>query len=509
MFKKLLLVPNTFDPDDRRRRQILNIIFIICITVDLLLLILSSMFSGDASLDNDTFNIGILSFVFFMILLVMNRFSRIPAWIIGSIFLSGYLIMITQVDSPAELYNGRSIHVLVTPILLSALIFSPGYQFIVMIVICLMMQFFTPPDYRHPETSVNYFSMTTFVFVTFLSFLAARIERRAVQDARKQAEDARRHASNLEAVLNSIGDGVLVLDLQGQVLSTNPALLRMIPEEQLGKLIAKPLESKIRWKNKFFSITKSPVPEVGSVAIFRDETRRVETERAKDALLATASHELRTPLTAIMNYLEMIQVFIKMGKINTAEFNEYIDHAIENLNRLRGLVNNILDQAQIQAGALELKEKLFNLPTLFEKTHQLLDTLLKQKQLDYSLNIAPDVPFQIKGDPDRLHQVLVNLVGNAIKFTREGGINVKVFLLNKDNLAIEVADTGAGIPDERLPDIFEAFRRGSDYAQREQQGAGLGLSITREIITRMGGEISVASTLGVGSTFTVSIPINP
>lgn len=511
MLKKLLLIPNTFDSDDNRRRQVLNVILIICILGDIATLIVSLIHTQATGLGlaNSSFIIDSIFLVLFLPLLLINRFSRIPAWCSGIIFMACLLVLISQMDSPAELYNGRSTLILGIPIILSALIFAPGYEFVVLFIICLMMQFFTPPDYRHSNTSVNYFSMLALVVMTFLSFLGSRIANHAVQESRKNAEAARRHASNLEAVLNSISDGVLVLDLNGQVLSTNPALLKMIPEDQLAKLIAKPLETRTRWKNKFFSITKSPVPEIGSVAIFRDETRRIETERAKDALLATASHELRTPLTAIMNYLEMIQVFIVKGKINTTEFNEYIDRAIENLNRLRNLVNNILDQAQIQAGELQLKEKLFNLPALFEKNRQLLDTLLKQKALNYSLNIAPDVPFEIKGDPDRLHQVLVNLIGNAIKFTKQGGIQVKVFLINKDNLAIEVADTGLGIPDERLPDIFEAFRRGSDYAQREQQGAGLGLSITKEIISRMGGEISVASALGVGSTFTVLIPIYP
>jgi len=99
------------------------------------------------------------------------------------------------------------------------------------------------------------------------------------------------------------------------------------------------------------------------------------------------------------------------------------------------------------------------------------------------------VPAEITGDPERLHQVLMNLIGNAIKFTNQGGVKVKVSLPQEEMLSIEVADTGPGIPDEQLPDIFEVFRRGSNYAQRERQGAGLGLSITKEIITRMGGEI--------------------
>ena len=510
MLKNLLRIPNTFDPEDYRRRQILNVLLIFWVLANSAICILSLIILLTTGPGNDFIPRFVregLPLVFFSILFLLNHSRRIPTWLTGAIFIIFCLGLFTQLDTPAEMYNGRSTLFWVLPILLGVVILPSGYQFLVTLAICLLMQLFTPPDPRYPTNSVNYYSMITLLLITLITWVIQRISNQATRDAYKQAENARLHASNLEAVLNSIGDGVLVLDLNGKVRSTNPALLRMIPEDQIENMLANPLDTKVRWRNKFFSVTKSPVPEIGSVAVFRDETRRVETERAKDALLATASHELRTPLTAVMNYLEMIQVFIRMGKISTAEFNEHIDRAIENLNRLRNLVNNILDQAQIQAGTLELKEKRFNLPALLEKNRQLLDGLLKQKALDYSLTIAPDVPAEIKGDPDRLHQVLINLVGNAIKFTKQGGIQVKVFLQNPNLLAIEVADTGLGIPEEQLPDIFEAFRRGSDYAQREQQGAGLGLSIAKEIVNRMGGNISVTSTVGVGSTFTVSIPL--
>lgn len=122
------------------------------------------------------------------------------------------------------------------------------------------------------------------------------------------------------------------------------------------------------------------------------------------------------------------------------------------------------------------------------------------------MNVSPDVPAQINGDANRLHQVLVNLLGNAIKFTNQGGIKVNVSMPVKERLSIQVVDSGPGIPPEQLPDIFEAFRRGSDYVQRERQGAGLGLSIAKEIVTRMGGEISVFSEPGSGSSFTILLP---
>jgi signal transduction histidine kinase len=209
-----------------------------------------------------------------------------------------------------------------------------------------------------------------------------------------------------------------------------------------------------------------------------------------------------------MNYLELLlMILTETGQVNAAKFSAHLTRAIENCKRLQRLVNDILDQAQIQARMLELKQQRFDVAALLKKTHALLDGLLKEKGLSYVLSIAPDAPAEISGDPERLGQVLVNLLGNAVKFTRQGGIRVNVCLPYKDTLSIEVVDSGPGIPEEQLPDIFEAFRRGSNYAQREQQGAGLGLSIAQEIVTRMGGEISVTSAPGAGSTFTISLPL--
>jgi signal transduction histidine kinase len=313
--------------------------------------------------------------------------------------------------------------------------------------------------------------------------------------------------ANHEAVLNNIADGVLVLDLQGNFLSANPALLRMISEEDLRGIIAVPLKKTIKWQRKIFSVTAAPVPDVGTVAVVRDETRRNEIERAKDSMLAAASHELLTPLTVVMNYIELLIVLTRMGRANTDIFIEHLNRALENSQRLHRLVLAILDQAQIQAGRLVLKKQPFNLPRLFETTRQLLDSLITQKGLSYELIIHPDVPDEILGDANRLQQVLVNLIGNAIKFTAQGGIRVSVRWTDAETLLIAVTDTGPGIPSEQLPDIFEAFRRGSDYAHREHQGAGLGLSIVKEIVALMGGRISVSSEEGVGSVFTVVIPV--
>ena len=498
MFNNPFRIPDTFDPDDHRRRQILNILLIVFLYMGLIIFILTILlYSRNLEEHSKALIIwSVSAVVICMVLMLANRSPRIPGWLTGIFFVALLMAIISGTDSASELYSGRGLITWVLPVMVGAVILSPESVFIIVAIIFGLIQIFTPTT----TDIANYYAMMTLLVVAFISWLGMSIANRAIRDAR-------RHAANNEAILKSIADGVLVLDLQGKFISANPAMLKMIPQNELNEIITKPLGKTVRWKHKVFTVSVSEVADIGTVAVFRDETRRYETERARDALLAVASHELRTPLTAVMNYLEMLQTLTQMDKVNTVEFNEYINRALENVKRLQNLVNNILDQAQIQAGVLRLKHEPFNLRSLIEKAHQLLEILLHQKNLSYELAIASDVPEEISGDADRLHQVLVNLLGNAIKFTNEGGIKVNVSMPVKETLAIRVEDSGPGIPPEQLPDIFEAFRRGSDYAQRERQGAGLGLSITKEIVTRMGGEISASSEPGSGATFTILLPM--
>lgn len=498
MIRTLFTIPNIFDTDERRRRMILNAMLIIFILMASLAIaiIFFLMRPVDQAHADELIQISSITVLTMITLLVANRSPRVPGWLTGIIFVVYLIAIISRADTTHELYNGRSLITWVLPIMVGAVILSPESVFVIVAVIFGFMQSLTQTT---PGDEVNYLAMIILLIVAFISWVEMSIANNAIRTARHET-------ANKQAVLNSIADGVVVIDLQGKLLSANPALLEMIPEADLREIISVPLEKTIYWKRKVFSVTASPLQEVGTVAIFRDETRRHETEHAKDALLATGSHELRTPLAAVMNYLELLLMLSQVGKANSQEFSEHLMRALENSKRLQNLINDILDQAQMQAGVLTLNYQPFDLRGMLIKVGHLLGGLMQQKNLSYMLAITPDVPARIIGDPDRLHQVLVNLIGNGIKFTNQGGIRVNVSMVEPKKISIQIIDTGPGIPPEQLPDIFEAFRRSSNYAQREQQGAGLGLSIAREIVTLMGGEISVVSHLGEGSTFTVIIP---
>jgi signal transduction histidine kinase len=407
-----------------------------------------------------------------------------------------------------KLSMGSGLMLWLFPMLVAALTLRPASVLVVACVPLVLMIF--PSIYFDASLPVSYAVVALFA-IALLCWLVATILRRVVHDARQQAENAihaaRRQSENIEAILNTINDGVLVLDLQGNFISANQALIQMIPEDKLREINSKPLEETLEWKRTVFSVSGSLLPGMGSVLVFRDETRRHEADRARDALLAIASHELRTPLGSVMNYIELLMQLLAMGKINSEKFTMYLVRAYENSQRLLVLINNIIDQAQLQARVLDLKWDRCNLPALLEKSRQLLSDQIKEKDLSYELTIAPDVPEEIISDSERLHQVLMNLIGNAIKFTHKGGVKVNVSLPSQETLSIQVTDTGPGIPYEQLPDIFEVFRRGSNYATRNHQGAGLGLSIVKELVNRMGGEVSADSTIGLGSVFIVSLPL--
>jgi signal transduction histidine kinase len=225
----------------------------------------------------------------------------------------------------------------------------------------------------------------------------------------------------------------------------------------------------------------------------------VEVERAKEAMLGVVSHEMRTPLAAIIGFAEIIALRNDLATT-------FAERIRVNAQRLTYMVNDLLDHAQMQTGTLKIRNEPFSPESLLLLVKNLLSGLAEQKSLRLITQVDPSLPEFILSDSSRLQQVLVNLVGNAIKFTDYGEVQVWCKLLG-DEWQITVRDTGIGIPDERLPDIFEPFRRGSDYATRNHQGAGLGLSIVKKLVTLMDGRIEVQSTVGQGTVFTVTLPL--
>ena len=233
--------------------------------------------------------------------------------------------------------------------------------------------------------------------------------------------------------------------------------------------------------------------------------------RAKSEFLAVMSHEIRTPMNAVIGASGLLA-----DTPLTAEQGEYVETVRRSGEALMALINDILDFSKIEAGRLDLESADFDVAAVVEDTVEMLAERAQAKGLALGSVIAPDVPALVCGDPSRLRQVLLNLAGNALKFTPDGGVTVRVRSVppvgvERLMLRIEVADTGIGIGPESLGRLFEPFTRADTSTTRRYGGTGLGLVISKRLAEAMGGAIGVDSAAGRGSTFwfTVSVGAPP
>jgi signal transduction histidine kinase len=240
-------------------------------------------------------------------------------------------------------------------------------------------------------------------------------------------------------------------------------------------------------------------------ALEKERDEALDTSQFKGQLLINVNHDLRTPLSAILGYTVMLKDGV-MGVVND-EQRAILERIIASVTRLMSLVNSLLDEAQIEARTLTLNHETFSVRELVADIHSNMMILAEYKPVAVKSDVAPDVPEKIVGDNQRIHQILMNLMGNAVKFTQKGEARLRVFLPNQTHWAIEVSDTGPGIPAEEQESIFEPFRRRKAVSAKKETGTGLGLSIVRQLTELMGGAIYLQSKEGTGSTFTIILPL--
>lgn len=380
---------------------------------------------------------------------------------------------------------------------------------------------------------------------------------------RKQAEQALLITEERSrALLESAGEGIYGLDLKGYTTFVNPAASRMLGYS-VEELTGKPMHAivhyaypdgthypreecpmyaaftdgqihrrsdEVLWRKdgSCFPVEYSSMPIrkegklAGAVVTFNDITQRKETERkmadameaaesankAKSLFLANMSHELRTPLNAILGFSEVLA----HDQDTNAEQQEMLAIINSSGEHLLSMINDVLDLSKIEAGRVEVEPSSFNLPEVLDDIGQMFKTRAECSGLGFTLQLDSGLTPSIKTDVGKLRQIIINLLGNAVKFTAEGGVCLRARTLQRSDdpglltLQLEVQDSGPGISIEQQERIFNPFAQITDSAA-SSKGTGLGLAITKSFVELMGGEIDVQSQPGEGALFRVKLPV--
>lgn len=241
----------------------------------------------------------------------------------------------------------------------------------------------------------------------------------------------------------------------------------------------------------------------GELAIAR--TRAEEATRVKSQFLATISHELRTPLNSVIGYADLM---IQTERKNLSDKHiDYLHRILSNGENLLALINDVLDLSKIESGKIVINYQPFSPAELLHSIENRMFSLATSKNIELHSQLDPDLPDPLIGDQPRLNQILTNLVGNAIKFTDEGRVDIRFDKAGDSHWQIVIRDTGIGIPAQAQAYIFDEFRQVDGTPMRKHGGTGLGLSIVRRLVLLMEGSIAVESEVGEGSTFTVQLPL--
>ena len=549
--RKLFDIPSA-DADDVRRRRLLAIL-VVGVAVVAFIAMVAALFGV---IDAGT---GFAFLVFFLpasavlvgciIVLAINYYGS--GWLASSLFLLFLVTVITFSDKPAEVVAGRSLYAYVVPIIMASVLLRSYGSFIFVGLSEIAMVSLARSVQLTPDVP----AMMGFWIVATISWLAARSLEQALTDLRsinrdldQRVSDRTRELSEAltreqaetsknQAILQSIADGVVVFDTGGRAVVANPATTRLL-EQPVSRLVGKDIDqlmdadvpvaeqSKVRtlfkdgataasplnvqWGDKTLSLSIAPVrvasgEAAGSVAVLRDVTREAEVSRMKSAFVSMVSHELRTPLNAIQGYTEILQQNVH-GPLSEKQ-RGVAERIMMNIGRLLGIVGDLLDQAQIEAGTLAIRDGIFAPAELIESVQSSVGSMAQKKGLNLIAEIAPDMPASLTGDSQRLYQVLSNLTANAIKYTDEGRVAIRFFRPDSGHWAMQVDDTGIGIPISAEPHIFEPFHQGDDTIGRRHSGVGLGLAIVKRLVELMKGDIKLSSRMGRGSTFTATFPL--
>ncbi len=362
------------------------------------------------------------------------------------------------------------------------------------------------------------------------------------------SEDSAEVRAYLAAIVNSSDDVIISKNLDGVITSWNRTAARLFgysPEEAIGKhigLIVPPdkmeeeyeILAKVRSGVPIdhfetmrrardgrlidVSLTVSPIRDpkgkvIGISKVARDISERKRTEqlilqanRRRDEFMANMSHELRTPMNAIIG----LSHILSLSDVLRPRDQQCVAMLRQSADGLLTLINDLLDFAKIDQGIIDIETIELNLVEVVTNVVKLMEVRAREKGLELRLDYDPKLGDFYLGDPFRIQQILNNLIGNAVKFTEQGSVGVvvrPVDTVTGRSIVIDITDTGIGIAPDKIEAVFEKFTQADSSMTRKYGGSGLGLSISKALAERMAGDVSATSTLGLGSTFSVRLPL--
>ncbi|MCB1172747.1 MAG: response regulator [Leptospiraceae bacterium] len=357
--------------------------------------------------------------------------------------------------------------------------------------------------------------------------------------------------AHLTAIIDNMADGLLVSDEDGRILRMNPALVRIYEldsKETLRGAVSEKLDANVAillrqtMRNHEIMTNEVELPGnriglataacilttddaqsdelecLGTVTVIRDITREKEVDRMKTDFISNVSHELRTPLTSVLGFARIIQkkfsdviepqLNLQEKKVARAakQVSENTAIIVSEGERLTNLINTVLDISKMEAGKTEWNMQALPIQSVIERSVSATSALFNNKLVELRIDIQAGIPAVI-GDHDRLMQVLINLISNAVKFTDEGSITIQALLTGESQVQVNVIDTGLGISKTDQARVFDKFQQVGDTLTDKPQGTGLGLPICKQIVEHHGGQIWVTGEAGLGSTFSFVLPI--
>jgi PAS domain S-box-containing protein len=374
--------------------------------------------------------------------------------------------------------------------------------------------------------------------------------------SRTLEQKVEQRTSEIKAIIDNMVDGLVVVNGEDQITQFNPALAGMIgvsskalsraesyrdifKAEEITNLVANTRENPKQVFTEEFALPDRRTGKavatsifreaegldtsdlemnyLGTVILIRDITAEKEVDRMKTDFISTVSHELRTPLTSVLGFAKLIQKkldesIFPMIQTDDKKVNRSIRQVTENIEiivsegtRLTKLINEVLDVAKIEAGKMQWNMEPLAITEVIDRAFSATSALFEQKALTPVREIEANLP-NVSGDKDRLIQVVINLISNAVKFTEQGSITCRV-KQDGQSIMVSIIDQGVGISESDQPKVFEKFKQVGDTLTDKPQGTGLGLPISKEIVAHHGGKIWLESEIGKGSTFSFTLPI--